>query len=355
MKWNYQTTLQNVTGMKELQKFSVPRGLVLGRSDSINAAAFVSGHMQDFNIIAKDIDDNDWAWKNVKNYISDLRQKLDIVKYGRDQIGGEDYISAAENILNFTFNDFCFNGHQNGICPTLWTGIETEEGGVRSTSYGAYLRQLEVSKFVDVDVITFHRVGKLLFDEFSKEQQLKRITGVEAYNLRTMLTVNFTAKKEVVLCGGTYNTPKLLLLSGIGPKVELETMGIDVRIALGGVGKNLRDHYGVATNWGLGKLTTSAPFLFQSPTFNMFGPEKNGQTTYQFEISGIYGGVTPLRAESVGEVTLNSSDPNDSPLIDPRAVSTKNDLAAFVVGLRDYILPFFAQLIKKGLVKEIPG
>ena len=62
-------------------------------------------------------------------------------------------------------------------------------------------------------------------------------------------TVDVRAAKEVILAGGSYNSPQLLLLSGIGPVDELKRHGIEVRHALKGVGENLRDHWSPRMKW----------------------------------------------------------------------------------------------------------
>jgi len=166
-------------------------------------------------------------------------------------------------------------------------------------------------------------------------------------NLRTSETVVFSANKEVIVATGTYNTPKLLMLSGIGPANVLQNFGIPVVVDVPGVGKNLRDHYSAATYWQT-SLEPNTPFAFQTPVFNMFGPEPAGPTTFQFDIAGTYGSVVPLRAKSVGTVTIKSKLPEDAPVIDPMILS--DDIITVISGIRNILLPLFKNLMTKNVI-----
>ena len=186
---------------------------------------------------------------------------------------------------------------------------------------------------------------------FEDPQNSTKAIGVTALNRRANLASNFTATKEVIICGGTYLSPKILLASGVGPTQELVSVGVaSLVLDAKGVGKNLRDHYSVAAFWPLLNLTAEAPYLFNSPVFNAFGPEAEDQTSYQFELAGGYGAVVPLRASSVGEIRLVSVDPNDPPLINPNVVSNDDDFQNLVMGLSEVLLPLYDDLIEKGLV-----
>jgi choline dehydrogenase len=186
----------------------------------------------------------------------------------------------------------------------------------------------------------------LIFDP----AEATRVLGVSCHNLRSNTPTEFYATAEVIVSSGAYKSPQLLQVSGIGPQQHLEEMGIDVKLDLPGVGGNLRDHYGIATYWNLVGLPPTSPFLFQSPSLNMFGPEPEGQTSYQMELSGNFGSCVPLRHDSAGTVRLQSKNSLDAPLIDPNILSTSNDVETLVDCLRDFLLPFFKGLIAKDLL-----
>ena len=344
LNWNYKTTPQNFLEGSDPKIFTLPQGRVLGGSHSINATAFVTGHRNDFNRIARQLNDPEWSWDSIESYMEELKETLDTITYGKEQEGAIEHIKAAEK-LGFHYNKNCIKGQQNGICDAIWTGSVGDEGGVRSTSYDTYVRPLLTDESVKLVSLIFHRVDKINFDI----NDPSRVVSVSAMNLRSNIPVEFTAEKDIIISAGTYASPKILLQSGVGPKNELEKYGITTHHDLIGVGKNLRDHYSVATFWNLESLTSVSPYLFSQPNFSIFGPEERGTPSYQFEISGGFGSVVPLRAKSVGEVTLGSNNPDDAPMINPRILSSQEDLDALVTGLRFFILPFFKDLVDQGI------
>jgi len=99
----------------------------------------------------------------------------------------------------------------------------------------AYLRPALARENLTVEIHAF--VNRLIFDG-------RRVVGVE-YSQRGK-TVTVHAGREVILCGGVINSPQLLMLSGIGDADELRNLGIGVKVALSGVGKNLQDHISAA-------------------------------------------------------------------------------------------------------------
>ncbi|WP_299005745.1 GMC family oxidoreductase N-terminal domain-containing protein [uncultured Shewanella sp.] len=349
LNWHFVTEDQVFADGTGPVTFHLPQGKTLGGSHSINATAFVTGHRDDFNHIAREIGDQDWSWHRISKYIEQLKGTLKTITYAKEQLGAHSHIESAKKVLGFKYMKDCTLGQQNGICPTVWTGQEGEQGGIRSTSYDAFVRPLLSKNKVKLVSLTYHRVDKVNFDINNPS----RAVGVSALNTRTNIQTDFTSNKGVIISAGAYQSPKILLLSGIGPRDELEALDIPVYNELKGVGKNLRDHYGVSTFWKHENLDVKAPFLFNQPSLNFFGPEKRKATTYQFEISGGYGSVVPLKATSVGEVRLASANPEDYPLIDPNVLSTQADLEMLVTGVKDYLLPFFGDLVQKNIYSPI--
>jgi choline dehydrogenase len=356
LQWGYQTTPQPLAGagapLATNKTIGLPRGRVLGGCDSINAAAYVQGNAEDFNKIATTLGDSSWSWSKLQSFRAQLEATLGITKLGTEQSGAPDFIANAQEVLGIPFNPNSNNGNQYGIAPSFWTAHPSPAGGVRNTAFDKYVRPLVVepssSNQGSIDVITSHLVEKLIFDDADPT----RVIGVSCFNLRAQIPIEFQASKEVILSAGTYNSPQILMLAGIGPQDHLTAMGIPVKKALPGVGSNLRDHYSVATFWKLESLPQVSPFLFVSPSLNMFGPEPIGQTSYQFELSGNFGSVVALRQESTGTVRLSSSDPKDKVVINPNVLSTPNDVQGLVNGLKTILLPFFQGLINKGLVSQ---
>jgi choline dehydrogenase len=112
--------------------------------------------------------------------------------------------------------------------------------------------------------------------------------GAFSYKANTQFTPNHAtpkkifAKREVILCGGAINTPQIMMLSGLGPKDHLESLGIPVLVDLPGVGSNLQDHLEVFVNFRFAK-----PFYFASDTINALDLVNPNDPAYQnFLISG---------------------------------------------------------------------
>ena len=214
------------------------------------------------------------------------------------------------------------------------------------------------------------------------------------------------ASREVILAGGAFNTPQLLMLSGIGPRMELERHGIPVRVELPGVGKNLQDRYEVGVvnrmnfeEWNIFKgaqFNTSdpqyrqwdkcrnGPYISNGAVLSMFkrsAPERPVPDLFCVAFLGRFQGYFPtyskLFAESLnyltwailkshtnnraGEVTLRSSDPRDRPEInfhyfDEGTADGEQDLDSVVDGIR-FVRKLTAQL-KQGDFKAeevMPG
>ena len=358
LQWGYSTTEQfmagagNATTQSSGKILTIPRGKTLGGTHSINAAAYVQANAEDFNQIAEVLDDKSWEWYKTGNFRSKLESKLGIVELGLDQVGATKYINAAKEALNVPFNSDPTNGNQYGISPSFWTARQTDDGPKRSTTFDAFvLPRMDVrANKPRIDVVTFHHVKQLIFDP----NDPTRIIGVTCVNTRAMgIETYFYASKEIIVSAGTYNSPLLLMRSGIGPRAHLEDMGIEVKADLPGVGSNLRDHYAVASFWNLVDQPFDAPFLFQSPILNIFGPEPTGQTKFQLEVSGNFGSCVPLRQESQGTIRLQSNSYDDQPVIDPNILSTENDVNDLVECLRDFLLPFWKNVMDQNLVS--PG
>jgi len=162
------------------------------------------------------------------------------------------------------------------------------------------------------------------------------------------------ARREVVLCLGALETPKLLMLSGIGPAQELQKFGIQVRRDLPGVGAHLLDHPAACVNIAASRklardeLWNYAGVLFTRiepdapwPDIEIqLGPELFEQQTapagYPSSPDGFAAYFTVNRARSEGSVTLASPDPNDLPRVDPAYFSDPDgyDMRIMVGGVR---------------------
>ena len=214
--------------------------------------------------------------------------------------------------------------------------------------------------------MTGAQVNRILFDH-------ERAVGIEYVHRGQRCTLRCSG--EVLLAAGAFGSPKLLMLSGIGPAEHLRTVGIPVRVDLRGVGQNLHDHCGsplvlggnsrgygyfrqdrgwrLAWNlleYGLfrrGRLTTVGG---EATSFHVTC-ESSTQATVQIycvpmiayantaadavpAVDGIKFHVTLLRPQARGSLSLRSADPADPPLVDPNYLSDPRDLRQLIEGLR---------------------
>jgi choline dehydrogenase len=209
------------------------------------------------------------------------------------------------------------------------------------------------------------------------------------------------ATREVILCGGAFNTPQLLMLSGIGPRAVLGPLGIQVHVELSGVGKNLQDRYEVGVvnrmsfdSWDILKGVT---FSRGDRTYQEWATRHEGLYTsngavlaailkslparplpdlFCFALLGLFGGYFPgysaaevtkpnyltwaiLKGHTqnrAGEVVLRSADPLDTPLInfhyfDEGSDAAGEDLDSVVAGIR-FVRQLTAKLRAQGLIAE---
>jgi choline dehydrogenase len=149
------------------------------------------------------------------------------------------------------------------------------------------------------------------------------------------------AAREVIVAASTAESPKLLLLSGIGPADYLHDMGVTVRHNLAGVGEGLQDHVSAAFAFEPARDVPASPFEDDAAIFHRSEPDWVGADleTIFFagppDTIGIQMRVGVVRPMSRGTVRLRSTDPGDPPLLDPRFLSADSDLRRLVGGIRE--------------------
>lgn len=233
--WNYKIEPQ-----KEMNNRSLiwPRGKVLGGSSSLNAMCYVRGNPGDYekwSTIAPG-----WDYANVLPYF----KKAQNHKLGEnDYRGGSGPLNVTrcqtnnplfESYINAGLEKgYCYNDDMNGYKQEGFGPMDaTVHNGRRcSTSY-AYIHNILRRPNFQVKCDSF--VNKIIFDNN------KTAIGVEVANNNQVKKI--FANKEVILSGGAINSPQILMLSGIGNSVELDSFGIDTIHHLPEVGENLQDH-----------------------------------------------------------------------------------------------------------------
>lgn len=367
--WAFQTSPQKNLNGRILQ---VPRGKTLGGCSSTNAMAYVRGNAQDYDHWAS-LGNSGWSYEEVLPYFikSENNEQIQNEYHGQ---GGplnvtflntfstpytSAFVDAARNVGIRSNNDY--NGAiQNGAFHFQFN----IKHGKRHSSAAAFLKPALKRK--NLTVMTRAHVEKILVHK-------DEATGVLINYQNSQQEIR--AEKEVLLCAGAIASPQLLMLSGIGDRDELKKHRIECIRHLPGVGQNLQDHlfFPVAaaskqqkgTNHFLKPLpkalstiqyllTRKGPFsagpLAAGAFFNLDRPDDPVNFQLQFAPSHIgpdydydmydmsryprYDGFTILPSlihpESKGSVTLNSSNPKESPLIDPNFLSAEADLLSMI-------------------------
>ncbi len=281
--------------------------------------------------------------------VADLRQQGEISRV---------FIRAARQ-AGYPLNDDFNGAEQEGV------GFYqvTQKDGQRCSSARAYLHPIRQRP--NLTIVTNALVSRIVFEG-------KRAVGV-AYLDGSGQAVEVRAAREVVLAGGAINSPQLLLLSGVGPRAELEKHGIPVVHELPGVGQNLQDHldvivahrelrrasYGFALSF-LPRLIKGLVDYFRHRrgflTSNLaeaggFVKTDPGQPlpNIQYHLTAtilddhgrrIWHGygyslhACDLRPKSRGYLVLNSADPHDPPLLQPAYLSHPDDLETLLAAVK---------------------
>jgi 4-pyridoxate dehydrogenase len=236
--WGYHTEPEpNMNG----RKIEAMRGKVLGGSSSINVMAYTRGHRSDYDRWAQK-GARGWSYADVLPYFKRCERWEGGENPWRGGAGpvGTEFAKTADPLYDawieaalaagFPVTDD-YNGTQQ---EGFGRGQYTIRDGYRSSAATAYLRP--ANKRTNLDVETGAHATRVLM-------QGTRATGVE-YRKGNGNAVWVEADREVILSGGAFNTPPLLMLSGIGPAAHLREMGIEPVVDLP-VGKNLQDHLAV--------------------------------------------------------------------------------------------------------------
>jgi choline dehydrogenase-like flavoprotein len=364
--WGYETVPQpGFNGRRGFQ----PRGKVMGGSSSINAMVYTRGNRNDYDGWAAQ-GNTGWSFQDVLPLFKRSENNECFGATDYRGVGGPLNVSylRSPSILNEAFIQACeqqgiprtpdYNGPQQfGVAPAQ----VTQKNGERWSAAKGYITPH--SSRPNLRIISEAHTSRVLLDG-------KRATGVEY--LQGGNTQQVKARREVILSGGTFGSPQLLMLSGIGPAAHLKQHGIPVAHELPGVGQNLQDHLttvliyrthrvdatlGVSLRggWALiksifewrnkrtGWVTTNVAETqgFISTEGNQEHPNiqlalctgiVDDHTRKTHLGHGYTLHVTLMRPKSRGSVTLASAKPTDAPLIDPAFLQHPDDLATLIKG-----------------------
>ena len=222
-----------------------PRGKVLGGSSVLNYMLYVRGNKGDYNEW-RDLGNPGWGYEDVLPYFRKSEDNRNpYLARDRRHHGTGGYLTVQESPwrtpIAVAFVEAGVEmGYENRDCNgARQTGFMLPQATIRRASRcstaKAFLRPARNRK--NLDIITEAHVMKVLIDKDTKQAY-----GVKFSRLGKMYKV--LAGREVILSAGALNSPQLLMLSGLGPRHQLASIGIPVLVDLGGVGRNLQDHYG---------------------------------------------------------------------------------------------------------------
>jgi choline dehydrogenase len=388
VNWMYQTEPE--PGLDGRTVFQ-PRGKVLGGSSSINGLLYVRGQHEDYDRW-RQRGNAGWGYDDVLPYF----KKAENQQRGADKYHGVGGPLPVSNLghpdpLSAAFIDAAaetglpvnpdFNGATQEGAGFFQT---TTQGGRRASTAVAYLRPAKGRSNLRVETAALAQ--RILFEG-------RRARAVEYRQGGTLRTAS--ARKEVLVSSGAYNSPQLLQLSGVGPAELLKQHGINVVLDAPGVGNDLQDHLQVRlvmqcaqritlndilnhpvrrvmagaryAAFRKGPLTiaagTSGAFFKTNPRlaspdvqihFLPFSTDKMGEKMHSF--SGFSASVCQLRPESRGSLRIKSADPTVPPEIRINYLATETDRAAFVEGIKMLRRILAAPALKPFVVGEVePG
>ena len=365
--WAFETVPQpGLNGRRGYQ----PRGKVLGGSSSVNAMIYARGHRADYDAWAAEGNPG-WSYDQVLPYFKRAEHNergvdafhgtggpLNVADLRSDGTWRERFTQAGVQ-AGYPRNPDFNGAEQEGFGPYQ----VTHRNGERFSAAKAYLTP-HLSR-PNLQVLTGAQVLRVRFEG-------RRAVGVEVR--QGGVKRSFAARREVILSAGAFQSPQLLMLSGVGPGAHLQALGLPVVHDLPGVGRHLHDHIDVVQvvdapgHHDLFGLSLAGAVRAVRGIFE-WRRQRTGMLTTNFGEGGAFLRSAPdepvpdlqlhfvvgklvdhgrktvfghgyschvclLRPKSRGSVTLASTDPLAAPLIDPAFLSDADDTARLVRGFK---------------------
>ena len=430
-----------------------PRAGTLGGCTAHNAMILLYPHNADWDGIATLTGDSSWRSDNMRNYFErmenchhrEAERVLSEVGINPSRHGFKGWLQTEKatpmvslknrDLLEVLFESVAEAAKDIGsaadevrwlaqgqLDPNDWRTVQEDSFGIRYTPLttcnhartGSRERVLDVSqRYPDRLKIELNAlVTRVLLDERSRAVGVEYLKGERLYRAHATPsndaaeTQCLYCSREVILAGGAFNTPQLLMLSGIGPSEDLQQHGIAVKVNLPGVGKNLQDRYEVGVvnrmNFKEWNIFEGAKFDTTDPQFHNWQDHRNGPyitnggvlslfkrsaperplpdlfcVAFLSKFQGYFPNYSRLFVDNLnyltwavlkahtnnraGEVTLRSNDPRDVPQIDFHYFDEGTgdhgeDLDSVVDGIR-FVRKLTAKLKEQSLLaeEELPG
>lgn len=347
MDWGYVTEPE--PGLKN-RRIPVARGRVVGGCSSINALMWVRGSRFDYDSWSS-FGNTGWAFNEILPYFKRAEDydgaastfrgvggPLSVRKLQDPSPIAQAFLAATQD-LGYSAPDLDYNGPEQEGFGFYYQTTRTRDGRRCSTAT-AYLHpyrnraNMWVKAGAQATRLHLDR-GRVAEVEYLQDGQLQSVI----------------VDGEVILSCGAFETPKLLMISGIGRSKELEKHGIKCRHDLSGVGQNLQDHlfvpvcYQSSRQHPAGALISEAGLFTRTPHGThckssdlqlAFGPVKflpEGTPAAQWEGPGFTFAPAALHPQSRGEVTLRDSDPLSSAIVRANYLTAEADLDSLIYGV----------------------
>ena len=365
--WAYRTQPEPYMNQRVMD---CPRGRVIGGSSSINGMCYVRGHALDYDRWAEETGDPAWSYSHCLPYFRKAETRVD----GADDYHGDQgpLVVTTGPCENPLFQAFIEAGAEAGYGRTEDQNGYRQEGfgpmfmtvkdGVRWSTAKAYLDPIS-SQRQNLTVRRNVLVTRVLFSG-------NRAIGIEIFKNGRFSAIH--CDREVILCGGSMNSPQLLHLSGVGPADLLKKIDVRCLIDLPGVGENLQDHLEVYVQhsckepislypalsfhiqarvllqwmftkkgWGTSNHFEAGAFIrsragIRHPNlqYHFFPVAANYDGRAPVKGHGFQAHVGPMRPTSRGFVQTISKDPRKSPAIQFNYMQTEQDREEMIDGVR---------------------
>ena len=390
--WCFETEVE--TGLNG-RSISYARGKVLGGCSSINAMIYMRGQQYDYDHWAE-LGNRGWAWQDVLPVF----RRSESYQHGADDFhGANGELRVEERRVNWEILDAWRDAAEECGIPKIDEFNRgdnfgnayfqmNQRNGKRWSAVRAFLDPVKARS--NLTILTEATVRKICFDDNAIKPTATGVVIRQGSHEQL-----FEANSEVILAAGAIASPQLLQLSGIGVSETLYKHGIQPLIELPGVGENLQDHLQIRTiysvdntvtlnqrartPWGMALmgleyfLRKTGPLTMPPSQLGAFAKTDSNQPTANIEwhVQQLsldkfgsplhrYNAITPsvanVRPTSRGQVTLRDQDPSSAPLIQPNYLSTEEDRAVAVAGLKftreimaaPALRPFSPQELKPG-------
>ncbi len=388
----YESTIQDHLGGR---KNVLPQGNVLGGGTSINAQVYIRGGKEEYNewqdILRFNNDAVDWSWKSLLPIFKNMENNDKLNNEFHNQ-GGKLNVSYSPYISDLSY-DFVKTMEKIGIQSTNDFNSDRQDGvgfyqfmnkkGRRSSAAYAFIEKELKNPNLKLKLNT--KIKKILIEN-------NVAVGVEYVDHNNQIKKLY-AEKEIILCAGSFVTPKILMLSGIGDQQELKKHNINCIQHLPGVGQNLMDHpesiliakangkHGYfKQDRGLRMLRNGIKFLmFGSGIVNSTGVEAGAfiNPINKNDLPNVQASFVPImymnpdtigvvdedygmtisnvltKPKSKGYVKLKSDNYKDPPIIEPNLLKHPDDLNLMIAAQRFYLEVLNSKPLSKKIEKIV--